>query len=149
MLIRNVALIAAVAFVPAAAFAQTDYFNTDRGRPLQVQDAIPIERYAFELQAAPLRWSRTAERVPCGPWSPSWRTGSFRAPSSSSGCHCFTSRFIDRRRRVARIGRARAQRRDTRIPALAVSAGYSAPTGRSVHRTGTPPSDFSPLARTR
>ena len=59
MLIRNVALAAAVAFVPAAAFAQTDYFNTDRGRPLQVQDAIPIERYAFELQAAPLRWTRS------------------------------------------------------------------------------------------
>lgn len=44
--------------MPFGAGAQTDYFNTDRGRPLHVQDAIPIERYAFELQAAPLRWSR-------------------------------------------------------------------------------------------
>ena len=59
MSIHKTALIAAMAFVPAAAFAQTDYFNTDRGRPLQVQDAIPIERYAFELQAAPLRWTRS------------------------------------------------------------------------------------------
>lgn len=42
----------------AIAGAQTDYFNTDRGRPLHVQDATAIERYAFELQAAPLRWSR-------------------------------------------------------------------------------------------
>lgn len=44
--------------MPFGAGAQTDYFNTDRGRPLHVQDAIPVERYAFELQAAPLRWSR-------------------------------------------------------------------------------------------
>lgn len=43
-----------------SAEAQTDYFNTDRGRPLHVQDATPIERYAFEMQAAPLRWSRSA-----------------------------------------------------------------------------------------
>lgn len=50
--------LAAVLALPVAAGAQTDYFNTDRGRPLHVQDATPIERYAFELQAAPLRWSR-------------------------------------------------------------------------------------------
>ena len=49
-----------MAVLPAAAGAQTDYFNTDRGRPLHVQDAIAIERYAFELQAAPLRWSRAS-----------------------------------------------------------------------------------------
>jgi hypothetical protein len=46
--------------IPGAVQAQTDYFNTDRGRPLHVQDAIAIERYAFELQAAPLRWSRAS-----------------------------------------------------------------------------------------
>jgi hypothetical protein len=46
--------------IPGAIQAQTDYFNTDRGRPLHVQDAIAIERYAFELQAAPLRWSRAS-----------------------------------------------------------------------------------------
>lgn len=50
----------AVLTLPATARAQTDYFNTDRGRPLRVQDAIAIERYAFELQAAPLRWSRAS-----------------------------------------------------------------------------------------
>lgn len=47
-------------FAPAVARAQTDYFNTDRGRPLHVQDAVAIERYAFELQAAPLRWERSS-----------------------------------------------------------------------------------------
>ena len=52
--------LAFVAAVPAVAGAQTDYFNTDRGRPLHVQDAVTIERFAFELQAAPVRWTRSA-----------------------------------------------------------------------------------------
>ncbi len=29
--------------------AQTDYRNLDEGRPLRVEDANPIERYAFEF----------------------------------------------------------------------------------------------------
>ena len=45
--------------IPGTVQGQTDYFNTDRGRPLHVQDAITIEQYAFELQAAPIRWERT------------------------------------------------------------------------------------------
>lgn len=42
----------------APAGAQTDYYNTDRGRPVQIEDASPVERYAFELQLAPLRLER-------------------------------------------------------------------------------------------
>ena len=38
--------------------AQTDYYNTDAGRPLQIEDAYSIERRAFEIQAAPLRLER-------------------------------------------------------------------------------------------
>jgi hypothetical protein len=58
------ALAAAVvsAAVSAAAaprlVAQTDYYNTDLGRPLQVEDYLALERYGFELQAAPLRVER-------------------------------------------------------------------------------------------
>lgn len=37
---------------------QTDYYNTDQGRPVLIEDAYPVERYAFELQAAPLRIER-------------------------------------------------------------------------------------------
>ena len=44
--------------VPAMAAAQTDFYNTDRGRPLQIEDAYPTERHAFELQLAPLRLER-------------------------------------------------------------------------------------------
>jgi hypothetical protein len=38
--------------------AQTDYYNTDAGRPLTIEDAYPVERRALELQLAPLRLER-------------------------------------------------------------------------------------------
>jgi hypothetical protein len=41
---------------PAA--AQTDYYNTDRARPITIEDAYATERYSFELQVAPLRFAR-------------------------------------------------------------------------------------------
>lgn len=50
------ALAAAALAHPLA--AQTDYYNTDVGRPIRVEDALPVERYAFELQLAPLRLER-------------------------------------------------------------------------------------------
>jgi hypothetical protein len=55
--IITAAAAAALAFgAPARpACAQTDYYNTDRGRPVQIEDAAPVERYAFELQLAPVR----------------------------------------------------------------------------------------------
>jgi len=39
----------------ALAHAQTDYYNTDRGRPVQIEDAYAAERHAFELKLAPVR----------------------------------------------------------------------------------------------
>ena len=48
----------AAAAPPSAAPAQTDYYNTDAGRPIRIEDAYPVERRAFEIQAAPLRLER-------------------------------------------------------------------------------------------
>ena len=51
----------AVLFTMVAAsplHGQTDYYNTDQGRPILIEDAYPVERYAFELQFAPLRIER-------------------------------------------------------------------------------------------
>ena len=45
------------------AIAQTDYYNTDAGRPMQIEDAAPVERRAFEIQAAPLRLERSRAGV--------------------------------------------------------------------------------------
>ena len=58
---RSSTVAAALALLPlcaARAAAQTDYYNTDAGRPIQVQDAYAIERRAVELQVAPLRLER-------------------------------------------------------------------------------------------
>jgi hypothetical protein len=51
-------LIAVILAIPASADAQTDYYNTDAGRPLTIEDASPVERHAFEVQVAPLRLER-------------------------------------------------------------------------------------------
>lgn len=48
-----------LAGVAAPAAAQTDYYNTDAGRPLRIEDALSVERRAFEIQAAPLRLERS------------------------------------------------------------------------------------------
>ncbi|HCT58041.1 MAG TPA: hypothetical protein DGD08_12625 [Gemmatimonas aurantiaca] len=50
--------IALVSMLPSVAFAQTDYFNTDAGRPIRVEDAYALERQALELQIAPFRVER-------------------------------------------------------------------------------------------
>jgi hypothetical protein len=55
----------ALALLAAPAAAQTDYYNTDHGRPLDTEDYLAVERYALELQAAPLR----VERAPGGSYS--------------------------------------------------------------------------------
>ncbi len=50
----------ALAVLATRGGAQTDYYNTDRGRPLRIEDAFPVERRAFEIQGAPLRLERSA-----------------------------------------------------------------------------------------
>jgi hypothetical protein len=55
--VARAALLTACAAAPAA--AQTDYYNTDAGRPVRIEDAAAVERYAFELQLAPLRLERS------------------------------------------------------------------------------------------
>jgi hypothetical protein len=51
--------VAAVSMAAATRLdAQTDYYNTDLGRPLQIEDYLALERYGLELQAAPLRLER-------------------------------------------------------------------------------------------
>lgn len=54
---------AALGLQTRAASAQTDYYNTDHGRPITIEDAYPTERYAFELKLAPVRLERQAAGV--------------------------------------------------------------------------------------
>jgi hypothetical protein len=57
VVVAGALLTAGAAVRPLA--AQTDYYNTDSGRPVRIEDAYPVERYAFELQVAPLRLERS------------------------------------------------------------------------------------------
>jgi hypothetical protein len=50
----------AASLTAVGAPAQTDYYNTDEGRPIRIEDAFPVERHAFELQLASLRLERVA-----------------------------------------------------------------------------------------
>ena len=52
---RVVAAFALATVGSGALGAQTDYYNTSVGRPLRVEDAIPVEYRAVELDVAPLR----------------------------------------------------------------------------------------------
>ena len=57
--LARTATVVLASFVCAAQLAgQTDYYNTDAGRPVHIEDAYAVERYAFELQAAPLHIER-------------------------------------------------------------------------------------------
>src|SRR5439155_15461541 len=49
--------------VPSGVCAQTDFYNTDRGRPIQIEDAYATERHAFELKLAPVRLERASRGV--------------------------------------------------------------------------------------
>jgi hypothetical protein len=49
----------ALALLTAPLRAQTDYYNTDTGRPMLVEDAYALERRGFELQVAPMRLTRS------------------------------------------------------------------------------------------
>ena len=53
-----VALLALTSVLPA----QTDYYNTSAGRPLRIEDALPVEYRGVELDLAPLRWESARER---------------------------------------------------------------------------------------
>ncbi len=62
-LAMRLAALALVVAIPGVLSAQTDYYNTDAGRPITVEDAYPTERYAFELQLAPLKIERSGAGV--------------------------------------------------------------------------------------
>lgn len=142
MRIRNAALVAACV-VPMAGEAQTDYFNTDRGRPLQVQDAIAIERYAFELQAAPLRWSGSNGSAV---WSIEPELAYGIAPRTQLGIGIPIVHGDDHEGGGTRtslgalhVSLLHALNTETLgMPALAISAGYAAPVGAFAPPRGYP-----------
>jgi hypothetical protein len=133
MWIRHAAIIAAGVTVPFIAGAQTDYFNTDRGRPLHIQDAIAIERFAFELQAAPISWSRHDGR---SVWSigPELAYGILPRTQFEIGVPIVRADGFDTGTRTGlgalHVSVLHALNTETlSLPAMAFSAAYAAPLG--------------------
>ncbi|MBC7791449.1 MAG: hypothetical protein H7Z74_16000 [Anaerolineae bacterium] len=54
---------AVVATTPCFTSAQTDYYNTDAGRPIQIEDAYALERRGFEIELAPFRLERSRRGI--------------------------------------------------------------------------------------
>lgn len=52
--------LALLLFAPAAGLAQADYYNTDAGRPVRVEDAQVLRLYSLDLYLAPVSFERAA-----------------------------------------------------------------------------------------
>jgi len=128
-------LVLAAALVASAAStlsAQTDFYNTSPGRPVRVEDAVPVEYRAVELNAAPVRldllsqdtrfWSLLPEAtigiLPRTQLQLSLPIAYMDAPATSA-------------RGVAglEVSFLRALNMETSIPALAVAGNISLPVG--------------------
>jgi hypothetical protein len=119
--------------------AQTDYYNTDAGRPLTIEDAYPVERRAVELQAAPLRLERILGGTYRWGIEPEVAVGILPRTQFEVGVPLV---YVDRGPGAGALAGRRSMgvagvdvsvlhtlNVETRIPALAVSAGALLPAG--------------------
>ena len=129
-----IALLHALAARPA--HAQTDYYNTDAGRPLQTEDAYAVERRAVEIQAAPLRLERSRNVYAWG-LEPELAVGLFARTQVELGVPLVVidAGAAGRTAGVAGIDASVLYNlnAETRIPALAIAAGVLAPVGSLAH----------------
>jgi hypothetical protein len=120
--------------ITRSAAAQTDYYNTDAGRPVTIEDAAPLERRAFEVQAAPLRLERARPGVYAWGLEPELAFGILPRTQIEVG---FPLALIDAGVGGRKSGLAGAELSvlhnlnvETAIPALAVTADVLLPVGR-------------------
>ena len=113
--------------------AQTDYYNTDTGRPLQIEDAHPVERRAFEIQAAPVRLERSRGGSYHWGIEPEIAYGIFPRTQIEVG---FPMAFIDGEDGSSTAGLGGIDvsmlynlNAETAIPALALGASVALPVG--------------------
>jgi hypothetical protein len=114
-----------------AAHTQTDYYNTDEGRPIRIEDAFPVERHGFELQLAPLRLERESGGVYHWEVEPELAWGILPRTQVEVG---FPVRFRDASGGTVGLAGISLSalhnlNTETRIPALAVAAGVTLPVG--------------------
>ncbi len=125
----------AVALVLAAAplRAQTDYYNTDAGRPVLIEDAYALERRGLELQLAPVRLSRARGGVYTWGVEPSLAYGVAPRTQLEIGVPVA---YVDGRGGGATgvsgvdLSMLYNLNVETQIPAFAIAAGVLLPAGR-------------------
>ena len=136
---RTLGCSAAFLVIATTGQAQTDFYKTDAGRPLTIEDASATERYAFELQLAPLRLERSRGGVYSWGVEPELAYGilprtqlEIGAPLSyvdvGGDSKSFGLSGLD-------ISLLHNLNTETRIPALAVSADVLLPVGRFAPQT--------------
>ncbi|MDQ6885827.1 MAG: hypothetical protein M3068_00895 [Gemmatimonadota bacterium] len=131
-LVGSAAILLALTF-PRTGAAQTDFYNTDRGRPVQIEDAYVTERYAFELKLAPVR----VERAPGGTYNwglePEMALGIFARTQVEVGLPlAFVEQGAQRRSGVAGLDVSAMHNFNVEtegLPAFAVRADFLAPVG--------------------
>jgi hypothetical protein len=129
---RRLACVIALA-LPSTAVAQTDYFNTDGGRPLRIQDATSVEWRAIELQVAPL----SLEQAGGGRWQagvePELAVGLFRRTHLSLGLPLLRTDRADGGTTTGLSGIHASVfhqlNMETRVPAFAVRGEVLLPAG--------------------
>jgi hypothetical protein len=117
----------------AAAAAQTDYYNTDAGRPIRTEDAYAIERRAIELQVAPLRLERARGAGYRWGIEPELALGLFPRTQVEIGFPVVHTEGSGARRGTALAGVELSAlynlNTETRLPALALVADVVLPAG--------------------
>jgi Putative MetA-pathway of phenol degradation len=114
--------------------AQTDYYNTDSGRPLLIEDAAALERRGLELQVAPVRLSRARGGVYTWGIEPELAFGIANRTQVELG---LPVAYVDRPGGRGATGISGADlsvlysfNAETRIPAFAIVADVLLPVGR-------------------
>lgn len=119
--------------LPSVAVAQTDYYNTDAGRPLQIEDAYAVERRALEIQAAPLRLERNRRGVYSWGIEPELAYGLFRRTQVEIGLPIAILDAGVGGKSVGITGLDASVlynlNTETRLPAMAIGASVLAPVG--------------------
>jgi Putative MetA-pathway of phenol degradation len=114
--------------------AQTDYYNTDAGRPVLMEDAYALERRGLEFQVAPVRLSRARGGVYTWGLEPELAFGFARRTQIEVG---LPVAWIDRGRARGAAGVSGVDisvlhnlNVETSIPAFAIVADVLLPVGR-------------------
>jgi hypothetical protein len=131
MNVRCLALVGLFVLATSAG-AQTDYYNTSSGRPLRVEDAVPLEYRGVELALAPLRFERSESRATRWSMSPQLALGVL--PRTELHVE-LPIEYVDTRGTSARglagieVSMLHALNAETSIPALAIGIDMTLPAG--------------------